>query len=125
MILGLSFFCTVLVAQGIRATGFKHLSEFRTSLSKVLTLWHCVKVKQRYHYLMHYFSIFSQLCIPVMKTKFKGWSSLECFSMLRYSVTNCLSNLNDLVLPLPTPFKMIPMLMLSFILLLLFSQEFC
>lgn len=60
-----------------------------------------------------------------MKTKFKGWSSLECFSMLRYSVTNCLSNLNDLVLPLPTPFKMIPMLMLSFILLLLFSQEFC
>ena len=25
------------------------LSEFRTSLSKVLTLWHCVKVKQRYH----------------------------------------------------------------------------
>ena len=24
-------------------------SEFRTSLSKVLTLWHCVKVKQRYH----------------------------------------------------------------------------
>ena len=28
--------------------GSSTLSEFRTSLSKVLTLWHCVKVKQRY-----------------------------------------------------------------------------
>ena len=35
--------------------GSSVLSEFRTSLSKVLTLWHCVKVKQRYHttYFMH------------------------------------------------------------------------
>ena len=29
--------------------GSSALSEFRTSLSKVLTLWHCVKVKQCYH----------------------------------------------------------------------------
>ena len=29
--------------------GSSALSEFRTSLSEVLTLWHCVKVKQRYH----------------------------------------------------------------------------
>ena len=29
--------------------------EFRTSLSKILTFWHCVKVKQRYHmYNIHY-----------------------------------------------------------------------
>ena len=28
--------------------GSSALSEFHTSLSKVLTLWHCVKVKQRY-----------------------------------------------------------------------------
>ena len=31
--------------------GSSVLSEFRTSLSKVLTLCHCVKVKQRYHCL--------------------------------------------------------------------------
>ena len=31
--------------------GSSALSEFRTSLSKVLTLWHCVKVKQCYHNL--------------------------------------------------------------------------
>ena len=31
------------------------LSEFRTSLSKVLTLWHCVKVKQRYHNIFFVF----------------------------------------------------------------------
>ena len=36
-------FCTVLVAQGIHATGFRC-----DSLSKVITLWQCVKVKQRY-----------------------------------------------------------------------------
>ena len=29
--------------------GSSALSKFCTSLSKVLTLWHCVKVKQRYH----------------------------------------------------------------------------
>ena len=29
--------------------GSSTLSEFWTSLSKVLTLWHCFKVKQRYH----------------------------------------------------------------------------
>ena len=29
--------------------GSSALSEFCTSLSKVITLWHCVKVKQRYH----------------------------------------------------------------------------
>ena len=28
--------------------GSSALSEFHTSLSKVLTLWHCVKVKQHY-----------------------------------------------------------------------------
>ena len=32
--------------------GSSALSEFRTSLSKVLTLWHCVKVKQRYLYVI-------------------------------------------------------------------------
>ena len=31
--------------------GSSMLSEFCTSLSKVLTLWHCVKIKQRYHSL--------------------------------------------------------------------------
>ena len=30
--------------------GSSALSEFHTSLSKVLTLWHCVKVKQRYQF---------------------------------------------------------------------------
>ena len=32
--------------------GSSALSEFRTLLSKVLTVWHCVKVKQRYHSLI-------------------------------------------------------------------------
>ena len=34
--------------------GSSVLSEFRTSLSKVLTPWHCVKVKQRYQYVERY-----------------------------------------------------------------------
>ena len=60
----------MLVAQGIRAMGFKRaLCEFRPSLSKVLTLWHSVKVKQHYHrgrYLDHHSNFFSQLdTIPI------------------------------------------------------------
>ena len=53
--------------------GSSVLSEFHTSLSKVLTLWHCVKVKQRYHsthfvisYIQSHFCIFGieEVCNP-------------------------------------------------------------
>ena len=49
------------------------LSEFRTSLSKVLTIWHCDKVKQRYHnpfktqnsnWNNHIFVIIYKVCCP-------------------------------------------------------------
>ena len=36
--------------------GSSALSEFRTSLSKVLTLWHCIKVKQHYQGLSAFFA---------------------------------------------------------------------
>ena len=51
--------------------GSSMLSEFHTSLSEVLTLWHCFKVKQCYICLIHilflHFSIsgFSQCVAPV------------------------------------------------------------
>ena len=47
-ILGLSFFAQCWWPRESVLWGSSAISEFRTSLSKVLTLWHCVKVKQRY-----------------------------------------------------------------------------
>ena len=109
----------LLVAQGIRATGFKHatvnfalhfkwsaisglsffarcwwsresvlqgssaLSEFRTSLSKVLTLWYCVKLKQRYHgiYFVSTFD-FYRLVVTLFRSLFlqKGGVFVGLFS---------------------------------------------
>ena len=44
--------------------GSSALSEFRTSLSKVLTLWHFVKVKQRYlSHLYMIWPIYLGMCI--------------------------------------------------------------
>ena len=48
-ILGLSFFAWCWWPRESMLWGSSMLSEFHTSLSKVLTLWHCVKVKQCYH----------------------------------------------------------------------------
>ena len=47
-ILGLSFFVQCWWPRESMLQGSGLLSEFRTSLSKVLTLWHCIKVKQCY-----------------------------------------------------------------------------
>ena len=52
MILGLSFFAQCWWPRESMLWGSRMLSEFRTSLSKVLTLWHCVKVKQCYRYVL-------------------------------------------------------------------------
>ena len=46
--MGLSFFVQFWCPRESVLWGSSVLSEFCTSLSKVLTLWHCVKVKQRY-----------------------------------------------------------------------------
>ena len=46
--LGLNFFGRWWWPRESVLWGSSALSEFRTSLSKVLTLWHCVKVKQCY-----------------------------------------------------------------------------
>ena len=51
-ILGLSFFVQCWWPWESVLQGSSALSEFHTSLSKVLTLWHYVKVKQ--HYLRYY-----------------------------------------------------------------------
>ena len=48
VILRLSFFARCWWSRESVLQGSRALSEFRTSLSKVLTLWHCVKVKQCY-----------------------------------------------------------------------------
>ena len=48
VIFGLSFFAWCWWPREFVQQGSSMLSEFCTSLSKVLTLWHCVKVKQRY-----------------------------------------------------------------------------
>ena len=48
-ILGLRFFVQCWWPRESMLWGSSALSKFRTSLSKVLTLWHCVKVKQHYH----------------------------------------------------------------------------
>ena len=48
MILGLSFFVRCWWPRESMLLGSSALSEFHTSLTKVLTLWHCVKVKQHY-----------------------------------------------------------------------------
>ena len=48
-ILGLSFFVCCWLPRESMLRGSSMLREFHTSLSKVLTLWHCVKVKQHYH----------------------------------------------------------------------------
>ena len=48
-ILGLSFFAWCWWHRESILQGSSTLSEFCTSLSKVLTLWQCVKVKQHYH----------------------------------------------------------------------------
>ena len=47
-ILGLSFFAWCWWLRESMLQGSSTLCKFRTSLSKVLILWHCVKVKQRY-----------------------------------------------------------------------------
>ena len=47
-ILGLSVFVQCWWPRESMLQGSNMLSEFHTSLSKVLTLWHCVKVKRRY-----------------------------------------------------------------------------
>ena len=46
--MGLSFFVRSWWPREYMLQGSSMLSKFCTSLSKVLTLWHCVKVKQRY-----------------------------------------------------------------------------
>ena len=46
-ILGLRFFARCWWPRESMLRGSSALSEFRTSLSKALKLWHCVKVKQR------------------------------------------------------------------------------
>ena len=51
-VFGISYFTTTLVQYQYPCyvvQAVSTLSEFRASLSKVLTLWHCVKVKHRYH----------------------------------------------------------------------------
>ena len=48
VILGLSFFAWCWWPRESMLWGSSALSEFHTSLSKVLTLCHCVKLKQRY-----------------------------------------------------------------------------
>ena len=55
---GTQIFCIVLMVQGIWAVqwGSSMLSEFCTSLLKVLTRWHCFKVKQ--HYPRYNFFVF-------------------------------------------------------------------
>ena len=50
-ILGLSFFAQCWWPRESMLRGSSTLSELRTSLSKVLTLWHCVEVKQCYLYV--------------------------------------------------------------------------
>ena len=50
-ILGLSFFAQCCRPRESMLQSSRALREFRTSLSKVLTLWHCVKAKQRYQYV--------------------------------------------------------------------------
>ena len=55
-ILGLSFFVRCWWPRESVLWASSTHSEFRTSLSKVLTLWHCVKVKQ--HYLCHPFCVY-------------------------------------------------------------------
>ena len=54
-ILGLSFFVQCWRPRESVLWGSSMLSEFRTSLSKVLTLRHCVKLKQRYHNGVYFF----------------------------------------------------------------------
>ena len=56
--------------------GSSILSEFYTSLSKVLTLWHCVKVKQRYHTYYFYST-----------RSFEGHLSTELEKILHYRNT--------------------------------------
>ena len=55
----------MVVAQGIRSVLWRSsmLSEFRTSLLKVLTLWHCVKVKQCYHFERNELPVFYKFYI--------------------------------------------------------------
>ena len=56
--------------------GSSALSEFRTSLTKVLTLWHCVKVNQRYHTHIILCTIFTFLTIVVYANKFSNFGYL-------------------------------------------------
>ena len=49
--MGLCFFAWCWWPRESMLWGSSMLSEFRTALWKVLTLWYCVKVKQRYQYL--------------------------------------------------------------------------
>ena len=49
VILRLSFFARCWWHRESMLWGSSMLSEFHSSLSKVLTLWYCVKLKQRYH----------------------------------------------------------------------------
>ena len=53
-ILGVSFFARCLWLRESVLWGSSALSEFRTSLFKLLTLWHSVKVKQRHLTLSSY-----------------------------------------------------------------------
>ena len=59
--------------------GSSVLSEFRTSLSKVLTLWHCVKVKQRY---LSKKGLFYK---PALITPTSKKKSNTCFSIIYYN----------------------------------------
>ena len=70
--------------------GSSTLSEFRTSLSKVLTLWHCVKVKQRYP------GSFWAISFP---TYFKSWFLYHCtFFIFTCTTFFAISNLLWLLL---------------------------
>ena len=58
--------------------GSSTLSEFRTSVSKVLTLWHCVKVKQ--HYLRTTYLFATSTKNDTSTNSHFTWNSFYCYS---------------------------------------------
>ena len=59
--------------------GSSLLSEFRTLLSKVLTLWHCVKVAQRYLFAK---AAGGQYIISNLTNLFSKFESVDKFQLL-------------------------------------------
>ena len=78
VILGLSFFVWCWWPRESMLWGSSALSEFRTSLSKVLTLWHCVKVKQ--HYLRTTYLFATSTKNDTSTNSHFTWNSFYCYS---------------------------------------------